>query len=588
MATQWLDEFPVNTTDTDGAIEQFDSQIVGLANGRFLVVWVHDADNVFDPPPADNEVLSIRGRLFSAEGVAIGNDFLISTGAGGDVEAPTVTPLTGGGFAAAYQRNFTSDEDIRVQIFNAAGASLRTDTIEGAGTDDSRDPVIQAFADGSYAVFYEHDAGGDGNFDMVGRIVSTAGVVGPQILVNSQSDEQSDPDAALLSDGNVVVVYSDEFFSGDLDVVYQIFTPGGAGIRTEFVNGAFTAREEFEPSVAALKGGGFVVAWTQDDVGIPGSGAQNVRYAVHSNTGAVVKSGTIASNVAIDDQNEPAVTALADGGFFIMWDDDDLSNFQGRQFDAAGNAVGGQFQLGADDFGDFQPEIGLTADGRVLYSYSGFDATTGQDIFAGIWDTRGPLIVGTGGNDVIAARRQGGTVAAGLGNDLVLGQEGIDILGGGEGADRIRGRDGADTLRGGNGDDRLFGEGQDDLLVGGLGRDRMAGGFGNDRFDFNAVNDSPDGTGRDIIDGFTVSLPGPGFLDRIDLFNIDARGGIAGNQAFTFIGGGAFTGEGQIRALQSGLNTVLHINTAGPGGAEMQITLTNFTAGNLGAEDFVL
>jgi hypothetical protein len=46
--------------------------------------------------------------------------------------------------------------------------------------------------------------------------------------------------------------------------------------------------------------------------------------------------------------------------------------------------------------------------------------------------------------------------------------------------------------------------------------------------------------------------------------------------------------EGEIRAIQSGANTIIQINTTGNTGAEMVIQLSNFTASTLTAGDFIL
>ncbi|NJM29719.1 MAG: calcium-binding protein [Rhizobiales bacterium] len=173
--------------------------------------------------------------------------------------------------------------------------------------------------------------------------------------------------------------------------------------------------------------------------------------------------------------------------------------------------------------------------------------------------------------------------------DTLRGNNGINTINGAFGNDVIQGRDGADTLRGASGEDRLLGETGDDVLVGGTERDLLTGGLGSDRFDYNALSESTPGAQRDLITDFTVNpAAGLSFVDRIDAETIDAKAGLGGDQAFSFIGSGVFTAEGQIRALQSGTFTVVQFNTSGTGGAEMEIVLANFVAANLSAADFVL
>jgi Ca2+-binding RTX toxin-like protein len=101
---------------------------------------------------------------------------------------------------------------------------------------------------------------------------------------------------------------------------------------------------------------------------------------------------------------------------------------------------------------------------------------------------------------------------------------------------------GKDEISGGRYDDHLSGFNGNDTLTGGGGADWLSGGKGADRFVFKSVADSR-GYNNDYITDFSRSQG-----DRIDLSKIDARSGVAGNQAFTFIGTADFSGQkGQLR-----------------------------------------
>jgi Ca2+-binding RTX toxin-like protein len=209
-------------------------------------------------------------------------------------------------------------------------------------------------------------------------------------------------------------------------------------------------------------------------------------------------------------------------------------------------------------------------------------------------------------------------------NDTLTGNGGGNEIKGGAGADSLDGRGGIDTLSyagsaagvtvnlltnsaaGGDaaGDailnfENLIGSDFNDVLTGGAGANRLTGGLGkdvlrgiagNDVFDFNALADSgPASAARDFIADFTFDpAAGAAVVDRIDLATIDAMAGTGGNQAFAFIGGDAFTAEGQVRAVQAGANAIVQVNTAGAGGAEMTVTLANVMAAELSTVDFIL
>ncbi|TMJ19752.1 MAG: serine 3-dehydrogenase [Alphaproteobacteria bacterium] len=110
---------------------------------------------------------------------------------------------------------------------------------------------------------------------------------------------------------------------------------------------------------------------------------------------------------------------------------------------------------------------------------------------------------------------------------------------------------GDDSLTGNNASNLLIGNGGNDVILGGKGTDRIEGGAGGDVFAFGGPGDSMDYTYRsdgkklspDIITDFVSGT------DKIDLSAIDADAGTEANDAFAWIGAGAFTGvAGQLRA----------------------------------------
>jgi Ca2+-binding RTX toxin-like protein len=129
--------------------------------------------------------------------------------------------------------------------------------------------------------------------------------------------------------------------------------------------------------------------------------------------------------------------------------------------------------------------------------------------------------------------------------------------------------DGFFRLIGGAGNDLLRGGGGNDAFFGGLGADQLQGNGGADTFFYTQVNQSA-AAARDIILGFAAG-------DKIDLSAIDAVAGGA-NDAFTFIGFGAFTAAGQVRLVQeAGGEWQLQANVDADLGADMVIGIS--TAG---------
>jgi serralysin len=108
----------------------------------------------------------------------------------------------------------------------------------------------------------------------------------------------------------------------------------------------------------------------------------------------------------------------------------------------------------------------------------------------------------------------------------------------------------------------LRGNAGNNILDGGAGADVLFGDTGADTFVFRSVNEMGIGTHRDVITDFN-SLQG----DKIDLTKFDANLLTAGVDGFTFIGGGDFTGAGQLRFVDH----VLSGNVSGNASADFEI-----------------
>jgi Ca2+-binding RTX toxin-like protein len=153
-------------------------------------------------------------------------------------------------------------------------------------------------------------------------------------------------------------------------------------------------------------------------------------------------------------------------------------------------------------------------------------------------------IVGTSGQDVIAALGGNDRVRALGGNDLVCGGEGNDIIDGGAGADRLLGDEP-------NSEGTTSADGGTDRIVGGTGNDYIDGGAANDLIDGGTGNDRLDGsTGNDRLHGSTGSDELLGFTGNDRLFGEDNNDRLNGGSGIDQLNGG--TGNDR---LDGGSNT---------------------------------
>jgi len=287
--------------------------------------------------------------------------------------------------------------------------------------------------------------------------------------------------------------------------------------------------------VAALADGGYVVVWESQGQ----DGDQNGIYAQRYDAAGDRVGGEVLVNATtVDDQDNPAVTGLADGGYVVTWDSEgqegDNNGVYAQRYDATGAAVGGLRVTGTEgadrltvgthtlitvDGADGNDQLTGGASADILLGDSGLDSLTGNagddyldggsgaDTMLGgaghdtyLVDSIGDRITDTGGTDTVQASisyrlsaaledlvltgtdaingtgNASANVLQGNENDNVLdGQAGGDLIVAGAGNDILLGRAGHDILVGGDGDDYLYG---------GIGHDQLTGGAGGDWFIF--------------------------------------------------------------------------------------------------------
>ncbi len=248
--------------------------------------------------------------------------------------------------------SITAEVDGAVPVFGEARVNSFT---EGA----QDEPAISGLSGGGYVVVWtsaNQDGSGDGVFAQ--RYDANGNVVGPEFQVNTTAlSSQSDPSVAALSGGGFVVAWTD---NGSLDgsgngVFAQRFDAAGAAVGGEFQVNTENFSTQSDPSVAGLSGGGFVVAWTSFGQDGSSNGVFAQRFDA---TGAAVGGEFQVNTEFSSTQFEPSVAGLSGGGFVVVWTsvtsgtagDGSSNGVFAQLYDASGAAVGGEFLINKETF----------------------------------------------------------------------------------------------------------------------------------------------------------------------------------------------------------------------------------------------
>jgi serralysin len=145
----------------------------------------------------------------------------------------------------------------------------------------------------------------------------------------------------------------------------------------EFLVNTQTAGDQFQPSIAALDGGGFVVAWEDASATLGDSAGKSIKGQRYDALGAPVGSEFLINTQTTGSQGQTRVAALNGGGFVVTWvdgsgvSDGSFAGVEGQLFDAVGNRVGGEFHVNTQTFStQGLPDIARLANGGFVITWS--------------------------------------------------------------------------------------------------------------------------------------------------------------------------------------------------------------------------
>lgn len=205
--------------------------------------------------------------------VKAGPEFRVDARVNGTQTDPAVAALASGGFVITwtdytYLLEELGGADVRAQIYGASGERIGGEFLINTETiDHQRDAKITGLLGGGFVVVWQDYSGRRGDecgSSIKAKVFGRGGeLVRDEFLVNVETrDSQIAPVVAALSDGGFVIAWHDlSGTRGDDNVKARLFGLDGLPSSDEFVANSFTRNYQGAPSVAALVGGGYVVAW---------------------------------------------------------------------------------------------------------------------------------------------------------------------------------------------------------------------------------------------------------------------------------------------------------------------------------------
>ncbi len=474
-------------------------QITALTNGGFVVTWT-DFSRGVGGAPGDTSGTAVKAQVFAADGTKIGSEFLVNTTTVNDQLNAEIAALPDGGYVVTWTdgsewiqgtTDYTNDA-IGVQVFGADGTKIGAETlVNTASTVREHDPHVAVLSNGDFVVtWHDDDYGPPGLSSVKAQVFAAVGAkIGPEILV----EDSVGPQITALTNGGFVVTYSSP--DDAADVKAQVFAADGTRLGSEILVNTATHFPQVNPEITALANGGFVVTW--DDFSQGSAIKAQVFAADGTKTGSELLVNT---NNSAGGRVGQQVTSLADGGFVVTWagfsqgDGPITTEVMAQVFAADGTKTGSELLVNFITAGrqDDQRITALSNGGfAVAWSAESQVVATPDDIKAQAFSANGTRI----GSEILVntgfGSNQGDHQITALpdGGFVVAWTTGNDGSNAGVKA-QVFGVEG--TGLGTPGDDNLVGNLGDDSIDGLAGNDRLQGLAGKDTLDGGAGVDTAD------------------------------------------------------------------------------------------------
>lgn len=308
-------DFTVNT------VEEGDHRrpvLIG-AGGKFVALWEDDSSTADGPGNAD---VVMRG--FEAGGCEAFGERRVSAASTGQQRAPAAGMAADGTFVVAWEDDSDGNgsSEVHARGFTARGAErFARLTVNTVGTGQQQQPAVAVAPDGRINVAWEDDRDRDGRMQIWLRGFAADGTqrFAERSIHADNVGTRRRPALAPLADGGCVVVWEDDGDGNGFSQIHaRAFGPDGNERSARLVVNSAGRGQQRHPVVATDAGGGFAVAWEDDQ---DGDGAYRILVRGFEADGRQRFADRDVGEVAQGEQLLPALVLSAGGDFVLAWQD---------------------------------------------------------------------------------------------------------------------------------------------------------------------------------------------------------------------------------------------------------------------------
>lgn len=294
---------------------------------------------------------AIYGQRYATDGTTLGAEFRLDSGTADSARA-AIAPLDDGGFVAAWAR---ADGTVAGRRYDSSGAPGGSEFLLSEGPSGAVSGVrVTQLDSGGFAVASMRRVTGSTATISLQRYSAAATPVatGAPVTITTAASPEADFALATLASGAVAALWTELDDAGRQSVLARRFnaagTPDGAIIPVD----GNPALDHRDPAITALASGGFVVTWTAD----PRDGDEDIFARVFEPDGSPRGVAWRVNNVTELPQRKASVTATGDGGFVIAWHSEpgiypgEYGTVRAQYYDGAGNPVRDEFPVTLESY----------------------------------------------------------------------------------------------------------------------------------------------------------------------------------------------------------------------------------------------
>lgn len=233
-------------------------------------------------------------------------------------------------------------------------------------------PTLGFVGTGSFIYTVSDGKGGTATQKVFVDVAGTSLVQSTEQVVNSTTaSDQISAAVTVLANGAQVVLWQSKQSDDTYDAYGRVTAPDGT-VGPEFRVNSYLPQNQNDCQVTALAGGGFVVVWNSYQQDGSDYGVYGQRYDA---TGVPAGSEFKINEYTTNTQYHPQVTAMPDGGFVAVWQsngqDGQGGGIYGRRYDAGGHAMGTEFLVNPTvSWDETDPSVTALANGGFVVTWS--------------------------------------------------------------------------------------------------------------------------------------------------------------------------------------------------------------------------